>query len=238
MRPFNRSAKTRKGHSPHADDPCGVVGIDAFCAGLDLTSQLDEVRIEELAAGLAAEARASAPSNQHEAESGRPVPHLIPRWRRRMLLASLLSTLAVKIALASVALATATVGLAATGSLPDPAQQVVSDVASRVGITLPAPASDPAGTGGDGAGPELPDESSQTARSVIDVIFGDSDRDADFGKRVAETASDGRSGVGGRGNPEPPDESPLGPPDGLPQGPPPELPAGPPSEPPASPPAP
>lgn len=42
-----------------------------------------------------------------------------------------------------------TTGLAAAGALPDPAQDVASDVLARVGITVPAGDDHPAGTGSD-----------------------------------------------------------------------------------------
>jgi hypothetical protein len=161
---------------------------------------------------------------------------LSPRWRRRAVFGTILSSIAGKIAIAGLALATTTGGLAAADALPAPAQQVVSDVAARLGISLPAPdndsnaetalenADDLSHGNDDSSAPELPDEASDTARRVIEIIFGGDPESegAEFGRRVADSASNGNS----QGDPE--DDN--GPPEGVPGGPPDEIPAGPPSD--------
>jgi hypothetical protein len=62
-----------------------------------------------------------------------------PRWRRRTVLSSLFASLFAKIAGVAIAAAAATGGLAAAGALPAPAQHVVSQAASTVGIHVPSP---------------------------------------------------------------------------------------------------
>jgi hypothetical protein len=139
MRHVSDSEEYPTGPNHDAGFPSGSREVDAFCVGLGLTSQLDPNRIEALAAELAAVASATAPPNQHGAELGRRRRPLLPRWRRRAALTTLMSSIVAKVAFATVAVASTTGGLAATGNLPDAAQQVLSDVASRVGIHIPEP---------------------------------------------------------------------------------------------------
>jgi flagellar motor protein MotB len=139
MRHVSDSEEYPTGPNQDAGFPSGSREVDAFCVSLGLTSQLDPNRIEALAAELAVVASATAPPNQHGVELGRRRRPLLPRWRRRAALTTLMSSIAAKVVFATVAVATTTGGLAATGSLPDPAQQVVSDVASRIGIHIPEP---------------------------------------------------------------------------------------------------
>lgn len=63
----------------------------------------------------------------------------LPKWRRRTVFSSLFASLTAKIAGVAIAAAAATGGLAATGTLPAPAQQAVSQAASTIGIHLPSP---------------------------------------------------------------------------------------------------
>lgn len=220
--------------------------IDAFLRGTDtgnghLDKLLRGIRSvparpapdDALISRVSAEAGAGA--DVHRRRSGRSAV-LPPRWRRRAVLSTLGSSIIGKIAVAGVALATTTGGLAAADALPDPAQQIVSDVAARIGISLPAPdeqtpeATDDDAEGGPSDAPDLPEQASDTAKRVIEIVFGGDPQaeGSEFGRRVAETASDGRSG--GNDHPGPPDGVPGGPPDGVPGGGPPDkIPAGPPS---------
>jgi hypothetical protein len=159
------------------------------------------------------------------APGSKPLP---PRWRRRAAFSTILSSIAGKIALAGVALASTTGGLAAADALPDPAQQIVSDVAERIGISLPAPADHPSNAatdefeeGAEADAPELPEQASSTAKRVIEIVFGGDPAFewAEFGRQVADSASDGKS-QGGNDDPGPPDDVPDGPPDQIPAGPP------------------
>jgi hypothetical protein len=165
---------------------------------------------------------------------------------------TILSSIAGKIAIAGVALATTTGGLAAADALPEPAQQVVSDAAARIGISLPAPDNTPDQTD-ELVAPELPDEASNTARQVIELVFGSAPDQTDesvapelpdeasstagrvieilfgadpategpeFGRRVADSASEGNSQGGGKSDNETPEGVPSGPPEQIPAGPP------------------
>lgn len=64
----------------------------------------------------------------------RPAP--VPPWRRRAQQVMAMTT--AKVALAAGVAAATTGGLAATGSLPDPAQQILHEVGQRIGIDFPA----------------------------------------------------------------------------------------------------
>ncbi len=71
------------------------------------------------------------------------------RWARRLRRVSAIGAL--KLAAGATAAVAATgSGLAVTGNLPDPAQQVVSDVGARIGLDLPAPEHDTPGDREDG----------------------------------------------------------------------------------------
>jgi len=105
--------------------------------------------------------------------------------RAGLVFTSLFATLIGKIALVGVAVAATTGGLAATGSLPDPAQEALTRVGERIGIHLPA--------GGDneaGVPDELPPSTEgSSAPTVLDVIrsWGD-DKGCAFGHAVATAA--------------------------------------------------
>ena len=62
----------------------------------------------------------------------------LPKWRRRTVFSSLFASLSAKIAGVAVAATAAAGGLAATGGLPAPAQQAVSQAASTIGIHVPS----------------------------------------------------------------------------------------------------
>jgi hypothetical protein len=211
-----------QGHDLDDRFPSGSRRVGAFCADLARPSQLDTKRIETLAAELAAEATAGATPNQHGVEFGRRRRPLPARWRRRAALTALMSSLAAKIAFAAVAVAATTGGLAATGNLPDPAQQLVSEVVGRIGIHIPTPATplpvldptedaEPSDIDGSETDHTLPDHASERAKWVIDAVFDEDDEATpgpDLGKRVSEIASAGRSGTGDGNTPEgagPPD---------------------------------
>lgn len=119
------------------------------------------------------------------------------------MISTFLSTLFGKIAAGTVAVAVAATGAAATGSLPDVAQQRVSEALSGIGIEIPAPDETPDGGDveltndvGDGSiettPPVLPEEASEKAKAVIDTVFeGDPTTGRDFGEAVSGTASGG-----------------------------------------------
>ena len=158
-----------------------------------------------------------------------------PFRKVKVVLTSLFATLIGKVALVGVALAATTGGLAATGSLPDPAQEALARAAEKVGFELPA--SDDTGEDEAGVPDELPEGTEgSSAPSVLDVIrsWGD-EKGCDFGHAVAAAAGgnpgpceneqvgndEGRSngkgrpeGVGsGKGRPEG-----AGKPEGTPEG--------------------
>jgi hypothetical protein len=113
-----------------------------------------------------------------------------PLRRLKLVLTSLFASLIGKIALASVALAATTGGLAATGSLPDAAQDALARAGDKVGIDLPL--GDDRATHDDGAGvpDELPEATEgSSAPSVLDIIrsWGD-DKGCEFGHAVATAA--------------------------------------------------
>ncbi|MGH2659744.1 MAG: hypothetical protein ACRDHS_08790 [Actinomycetota bacterium] len=76
-----------------------------------------------------------------------------------------------------------TTGLAAAGALPDPAQDVASDVLARVGITVPAGDDDPASSGSDVSG-------TATTTDATGV---------DKGAEISSAASGGMSQAGDHG---------------------------------------
>ena len=113
-----------------------------------------------------------------------------PFSRAKLVLTSLAATLIGKIALVGVALAATTGGLAATGSLPDPAQDALNRAGERVGFDLPAgddrlPSDDNAGVPEDLPG----GAQGSSAPSVLDVIRSwDDDKGCEFGHAVAAAA--------------------------------------------------
>jgi len=129
-----------------------------------------------------------------------PAPVLTPApsspfRRMKIVLTSLFASLIGKIALASVALAATTGGLAATGSLPDPAQEALARAGEKVGFDLPV-GGDRATDGDDAGVPDdLPEGAGDSsAPSVLDVIRSwDDDKGCEFGHAVA-TAAGGRPG--------------------------------------------
>ncbi len=154
---------------------------------------------------LAAQARDVAENTLTLSMKGRVSRPLVPRWRRRVMISTFLSTLFGKLAIGTVAVAVAATGLAATGNLPDVAQQRVDDLLSGIGIGIPDPTDqvpDAAPDIGEPEGledreaPGLPDEAADPAESVLDAVFGSDPKDgALFGADVACTASDGASGA-------------------------------------------
>jgi len=144
-----------------------------------------------------------------------------PFRRLKLVLTSLFASLIGKIALASVALAATTGGLAATGSLPDPAQEALARAADKVGIDLPV--GDDRATHDDDAGvpDELPEATEgSSAPSVLDIIrsWGD-DKGCEFGHAIA-TAAGGHPGPCNdeQGDDEDGAKKPEGTPKGKPEG--------------------
>jgi len=86
---------------------------------------------------IAAVAQAAAVANPGGAGYAALKPTRVERVRRRLVFGSLLSGIGAKVFATSVALATATGGVAATGSLPDSIQDPVAGVYNSVGFDFP-----------------------------------------------------------------------------------------------------
>jgi len=173
---------------------------------------------------------AAANLDVKRAPASTPAPSPSRLRRVKVVLTSLLASLVGKIALVSVAVAATTGGLAATGSLPDAAQDALARAAERVGFELPA------GDGSEGkigdnearVPDELPDATEgSSAQSVLDVIRSwDDDKGCEFGHAVATAAGgqpgpcaddgDGTEGAS-KGKPDDTPEG-AGKPEGTPQG--------------------
>ena len=115
-----------------------------------------------------------------------------PFRRVKLVLTSLFASLIAKVALVGVALAATTGGLAATGSLPEPAQEALAKASEKVGFELPAGDDAEEEEREDEAGvpDELPEGTDgSSAPSVLDVIrsWGD-EKGCDFGHAVATAA--------------------------------------------------
>ncbi|MFQ5521963.1 MAG: hypothetical protein ACE5F5_00085 [Acidimicrobiia bacterium] len=132
-----------------------------------------------LPASLAVEVtRASGVPTRTRFRAGRPLPM---RWRRRIMLSTILSSFLGKLLIGSVALATTAGGFAATGNLPDPAQAWAAQAFDFIGVEIPGP----------------DDAADDVAKAVTDVIENsDPTTGEDFGSDVADTASDGKASEG------------------------------------------
>ncbi len=124
------------------------------------------------------------------------------------MLQTFLSTLLGKLMLGTAAVAVAaTTGAAATGNLPDPAQQAVSDALGKAGIEVPAPSETPAPgvteTPDVRTAPVLPDEASDKAKAVTGAVFdGDPKDGRSFGQSVAGAATETTTSAGSPKKPE------------------------------------
>ncbi len=96
-----------------------------------------EVAIDTAAAHISAAAQTAAAANPGGAGYTALKPSRLERIRRRLVFGSLLSGIGAKVFAASVALATATGGVAATGSLPDAVQDPIATVYNSVGFDFP-----------------------------------------------------------------------------------------------------
>lgn len=143
----------------------------------------------------------------------------IRRWK--LVLAQLLATLTAKVAVTGVAVAAATGGLAATGALPEAAQDALANAAAKVGIELPG-----GDEGDETTDPkELPEATEGSpAQAVLDVIRNwEGDKGCEFGHAVAEAAGGnpapcpdkGEEGTEGHGDKGKPEATPSGKPDGA-----------------------
>lgn len=198
--------------------PDGSDAVAGLIAALRAASREEEAKIDaDALAALLAEEAVHNKSASDRAWGRRQQAPLSPRWRRRAMVSTFLSTLFGKLALGAAGVALATGGLAATGNLPDAAQQLASDAVSTVGIEIPSPedseldrpvlppqASEVASaavnatlTAGPQASdaPTLPAQASDKAKAVIGKVFeGDRTGGGEFGAGVAETASGGKAG--------------------------------------------
>lgn len=126
------------------------------------------------------------------------------------MISSFLSSLFGKIAAATAAIAVAAT-VTATGNLPAPAQQGVSEALSKVGIHVPAgriadvaeeATEVDATASSEPTAPVLPEQASDTAKAVTAVVFGSVLEGRAFGEAVSAAA---RSGKGSqRSNPATP----------------------------------
>jgi hypothetical protein len=146
------------------------------------------------AAHVNAMAEAAADLEIAPAQASKPAASS-PIRRVKLVLTSLFASLIAKVALVGVALAATTGGLAAAGSLPEPAQEALASAAEKVGFGLPAADDAEEGEGEAGVPEDLPESTEgSSAPSVLDVIrsWGD-DKGCEFGHAVA-TAAGGSPG--------------------------------------------
>ncbi len=141
------------------------------------------------AAHLVSIAQATAGLDTQQAAGFTPAPSR-PFSRAKLVLTSLAATLIGRIALVGLALAATTGGLAATGSLPDPAQDALSRAGERVGLDLPAGDDRVSSDDNTGVPEDLPGGAQgSSAPSVLDVIRSwDDDKGCEFGHAVAAAA--------------------------------------------------
>lgn len=144
----------------HSDELDELLHAQESVERAELAAYLSELRDslpEAPPADVAAQHLAAITAAAAEAAHSAPVTSCAPSsrpWGARV--RRLAGLTAVKVAIGATAAAAATgTGLAATGNLPDPVQQLVSDAADRIGIEIPAPADFPPTM--------LPDEASSTA---------------------------------------------------------------------------
>jgi hypothetical protein len=69
----------------------------------------------------------------------------LPKWRRKLVLPQLFSTLWARVAVVAIAAGLVSGGLASAGALPDPLQAAVADAANQVGVSLQDPDADEPG---------------------------------------------------------------------------------------------
>lgn len=134
----------RRGHDEldrllQGEEPAERAALAAFLR--DAREDLPEAPPADVAERHLAAITAAAAEAAHSAPAVASAPISRPWGARARRLAGLT---AVKVAIGVSAAAAATgTGLATTGNLPDPVQQVVADVADRIGIELPAPDTTP-----------------------------------------------------------------------------------------------
>lgn len=119
-----------------------------------------------------------AAAHAHTAPSPAPLGR-VAVWRRRA--AHVMGATAVKVGVGVGVAAAATGGLAVTGSLPPPAQTVVSEVADRIGIVLPHP--DDHANAGDTPAPVAP-------TAPADRPAGGDERGGDVGTGATPTPAE------------------------------------------------
>ena len=121
-----------------------------------------EIPRDVAAAQIAMMAETAAGANPGGAGYAALKPSRIERIRRRLVFGSLLSGIGAKVFAASVALATATGGVTATGSLPDAVQDPVASIYNSIGFDFPTSHDDDCATddgcekGNDTDGEEAP----------------------------------------------------------------------------------
>lgn len=141
----------------------------------ELRAELTSAPSEDVAERHLAAITAAAAGAAHEAPTPAPVGRL-RRWGRRVAAAG-----ALKIAtVATAAVAVTSGGLAATGNLPQPAQDRVSDVLSNVGIHVPsgtdrADEHDPDDLGTEPAEPAVVDSAPPTSTPPVETPNDDPD---------------------------------------------------------------
>ncbi len=114
----------------------GLEELSTWSAGIRRQS-VTEISPEIAAAQIAVLAETAAAANPGGPGYAALKPSRLVRIRRRLVFGSLLSGIGAKVFAASVALATATGGIAATGSLPDALQDPIAGVYNSIGFDFP-----------------------------------------------------------------------------------------------------
>lgn len=164
-------------------------------------SVLDDLRREPHARELAREAETVA-AMAAVVRSCAPAPDAF-EWRRGFMLVQPMRPRTV--AILAAALLAATSALATAGSLPGPAQDVVSRVLDEVGLTLPDQAG---GVDPLDARPDLP-AAATTGAAVSELALTTEAKGVEKGAQISTAASNGKSRAGSRGAPGATGEAPV-----------------------------
>jgi hypothetical protein len=185
------------------DAPPGFAGVARL---IDMASTMPTAEQSPAEAALVA--------TMAEAIRSQPTPHPIAP-QRKTVLAKLLSA---KIAAAAAAIAlTATGAAAATGSLPDAAQNGVAKAASHIGVNLPASANDhardattkPTGADNSTAGEDHAGTNDDHGTAVSDTARNTDATGADKGEAVSTVARNGHGSQSANHPTGPPAENPA-----------------------------
>jgi hypothetical protein len=169
---------------------------------------------------------ASDPALVPGGQTERPDRERVGRPRRRTMSSVIFGTLAAKIATVTVAAAAATGGLAATGSLPAPAQDAVASAVSHVGVHFPTSQDGEDGTDANEDGTDANEHgktvsdtartTDKTGREKGEEVSGVASTKSTEHRRDAEhrpsdvPANDGLGDPAGNGSPTVPSGNPTG----------------------------